>query len=154
MKKINFQDDTSVSVPIIGVKTYKPIDTKRFSIEVDAGNGGGVTAEYENGTLTGGTLSGSLVKIEIPGGSLGCGLLVAHIKVVLADSSFSSGERTERTEMPLDIYLGAASSDDASGSGVASGDYNDLKNKPSINGVTLSGDKTGKELHIITAADE
>ena len=35
-----------------------------------------------------------------------------------------------------------------SGGGVGTGDYNALKNKPSINGVELSGDKTLAELGI------
>ena len=35
----------------------------------------------------------------------------------------------------------------------SSSDYNDLKNKPSINGVTLSGDLTLEELGIQPAGD-
>lgn len=34
---------------------------------------------------------------------------------------------------------------------VGTGDYTKLKNKPSINGVTLSGNKTSEELHITSS---
>ena len=49
------------------------------------------------------------------------------------------------------VYIGAAKPEEGGGGGGGSSDYSDLSNKPKINNVTLSGNKTGADLHLQSA---
>lgn len=88
------------------------------------------------------------VALDQTGGALTrVGTVEAMLKV------FKSGERV--TTFPINIVvmddLSGESEEDEPGGGGGTSDYNDLSNKPSINGVTLQGNKTASELGITAA---
>lgn len=87
------------------------------------------------------------VELDQTGGALTrVGTVEAMLKV------FKSGERV--TAFPINIVvmddLSGESEEDEPGGGGTS-DYTDLSNKPSINGVTLDGNKTSSDLGITAA---
>lgn len=60
--------------------------------------------------------------------------------------------KTESVSLGLDVYLDAGGSG-TGGGGEGTSDYNNLENKPKINGVTLQGEKTLESLGIQPAGD-
>lgn len=56
--------------------------------------------------------------------------------------------KTESVSLGLDVYLDAGGSGTGGGGGEGTSDYNNLENKPKINGVTLQGEKTLESLGI------
>lgn len=51
------------------------------------------------------------------------------------------------------LLLALALSNKGGGGGGGTSNYNQLSNKPQINGVTLSGDKSAGELYLVTSAE-
>lgn len=56
--------------------------------------------------------------------------------------------KTESVSLGLDVYLDAGGSGTGSGDGEGTSDYNNLENKPTINGVQLEGNMTFSDLGI------
>lgn len=56
--------------------------------------------------------------------------------------------KTESVSLGLDVYLDAGGSGNGGGGGEGTSDYNNLSNKPKINGVTLKGDMAFSDLGI------
>ena len=89
------------------------------------------------------------VELDQTGGALTrVGTVEAMLKV------FKSGERV--TTFPINIVvmddLSGESEEDEPGGGGGTSNYNDLSNKPSIGGVTLSGDKSLSDLSAVAAS--
>lgn len=81
--------------------------------------------------------------------------LLSQILAQLGELSQKVAALREMTNHEMDVILngGSIGGDDPE-EPVGTSDYNDLENKPSINGKTLAGDLTGEDLRLYGTADD
>lgn len=103
-------------------------------------------SELVNCSVSGGVLTASFI-----GHGLGKGVMICRQSIEYANPSFPGGKQHLEATFNTSIKLIDGVGDDISPTTKAllpSADYDNLANKPAINGVTLKGDKNNSDLKL------
>lgn len=149
--KINRRSDFSC---VIEFKTGETVidPTCDFELVFTTGSGKKYVVSRANGQNTNCVINEGILTALFVKHNLGCGIMLCHEKLEYPNSLYPNGiqhlEGIFNVGTKLVNEIGADLQSTTVNGKIPIGDYNNLLNKPSVNGVTLLGDKNNDDLKL------